>query len=84
MASEKTKPLTEELALAGLPSDKGCEADTLPARIERYGKAKRRASLNIRYLNETVDYCIDETGPLKRRLENCGNWLLFRNYYTLG
>lgn len=84
MASEKTKPLTGELALAGLPSDKGCEVDTLPARIERYGKAKRRASLNIRYLNETVDYCIDETGPLKRRLENCGNWLLFRNYYTLG
>lgn len=84
MASERTKPLPEVIALTGESSDKGLEVDTLPARIERYGKAKRRASLNIQYLNETVDYCIDETGPLKRRLESCGNWLLFRNYYTVG
>lgn len=83
MASEKTKPSTED-ALAGTTSGKGHSDDVLPKRIERYGKAKARTGLNIQYLDTAVDLCIDESGPLKRRLENCGNWLLFRNYYTLG
>lgn len=84
MASERTKPLTDVIALAGESSDRGSGFDDLPKRIERYGKAKRRTGLNIQYLSNPVDLCIDEVGYLKRRLEACGNWLVFRNYYTVG
>ncbi|MEV7971462.1 protein rep [Sphaerisporangium sp. NPDC088356] len=84
MASERTKPLTDSVALAGELSERGSGFDDLPKRIERYGKAKRRTGLNIQYLSNPVDLCIDEVGYLKRRLEACGNWLVFRNYYTVG
>ena len=84
MASERTKPLTDVIALPGESSDRGSGFDDLPKRIEKYGKAKRRTGLNIQYLSNPVDLCIDEVGYLKRRLEACGNWLVFRNYYTVG
>ena len=85
MALERTKPLRDETALTGeISSKRGCTSDDLPKRIERYEKAKRRAALNIQYLRSSVDFCSDEIGYLKNRLESCSNWLVFRNYYTLG
>lgn len=92
MASERTKPLTDAVALAGELSERGSDVDDLPKRIERYGKAKHRTKQNIQYLSgsvehidpETGEYFYGDTGRLQRRLEDCGNWLVFRNYYTVG
>ena len=92
MASERTKPQTDAVALAGELSERGSLADDLPKRIERYGKAKNRTKQNIQYLSgsvehidpDTGEYFYGDTGRLQRRLEDCGNWLVFRNYYTVG
>lgn len=84
MASEKTKPLTDEIALVGESSERGGTADDLPKRIERYIKAKHRAGINIQYLDQAVDLSPAEIHKLKSTLEDCGNWLAFRNYYTIG
>lgn len=85
MGLDKTKPLKDESALAGeISSERGCDSDVLPKRIERYEKAKRRTNLNIQYLGSSVDFCSDEVSWLKRRLESCSNWLVFRDYFTVG
>ncbi|MGI2068415.1 hypothetical protein, partial [Shewanella sp. MF08487] len=92
MASERTKPLTDSVTLAGELSERGSNVDDLPKRIERYGKAKHRTKQNIQYLSgsvehidsDTGEYFYGDTGRLQRRLEDCGNWLVFRNYYTVG
>ena len=73
--------LSDKSTLQGDLSDR---VHDLPKKISRYDAAKLRAKSNIQYLNSGVDFTIDEVGLLKRKLEDCGNWLLFRNYYTLG
>lgn len=63
-----------ELQLEGV-SD-GVEA--LPKRIERYGKAKKGAL-------DVVDYMesLPEHQAVARRVKSCGDYLVFRHYFTV-
>jgi len=74
-------PLLDE-SLATV-SNKGTQADNLPNRLERYGKARFKA-LDI--LQHIVDAHQHEGlhDRLIDSLRNCGNYLLFRDYYTVG
>lgn len=52
-------------------------SERLPARIERYSKAKARALQMQGFL-----YVSGERG-LSGLVRNCGNWLIFNHYYTV-
>ena len=84
MALEIIKPLGDESALAGEISSSRGQQDILPNRIKRYETAKLRADLNIQYLRSPDNFLIDEERDLRKRLESCSNWFVFRDYYTLG
>lgn len=57
------------------------EAAALPGRLDRYSKAHERA-LNM------ADFIADEKNPLYKnlslKLRECGSYLVFRDYYTVG
>lgn len=54
------------------------EAGALPSRLERYGKARARA-------REICGHIEHQGEPgLAGKLRGCGNWLLFRHYWTVG
>lgn len=63
-----------ELQLEGV-SD-GIEA--LPKRIERYGKAKKGALDVVDYMGQ-----MPEHQAVTRRVQTCGDYLVFRHYYTV-
>lgn len=63
--------------LAQDEASEGIEA--LPRRVERYGKAKKRA-LDVAHFMEDQG---GELGQLAKRLRGCGEYLLFRHYYTV-
>lgn len=69
----------EELLGGALSEDLGDELAKHPARIERYSKARARALDILAYL-EQVPHLERE----RVLLRDCGNWLLFRRYYTVG
>lgn len=49
----------------------------LPGRLARYGEAHRRTQ-------RMADYALDQSEKvLGRRLAKCGDWLVFRHYYTI-
>lgn len=49
----------------------------LPGCLARYGEAHRRTQC-------MVDYALDQSEKvLGRRLAKCGDWLVFRHYYTI-
>ena len=76
MIPEKENPLNDDSLAA--ESKQGADgASGLPNRLNRYSKAHHRALL-------MSDYAIKQ-GQVKvgRRLEKCGDYLLFRNYYTV-
>lgn len=52
--------------------------DALPGRLDRYGKAKNRAVDVAEYIGQHLA----GEGPLARRVGACGEYLLFRHYYT--
>ena len=73
-------------------------AEQLPARVERYSKAKEHASRVLGYLDSLPDP--ERLRPIRsnkklyqrrkqtltkirERLRECGNWLLFHHYYTV-
>ena len=58
--------------------DSDDEADHLPAKLERYEKAKRRSLSNAVFLGEKGEK------KLQKKIEGCGTFLHFRHYYTLG
>lgn len=65
---------------AGLDSRKEDQAEGLPARISRYGRAKERALAMRAYLTDLGgDTAIRAAGLLC----NCGNYLYFRHYFTV-
>lgn len=74
--SQKKNPQFEE-PLAG-ELEKGADtAEALPRRIERYGKARERAS-------QMADYAHAKGHDKEfRLLDGCGNYLQFRHYYTV-
>jgi hypothetical protein len=53
--------------------------ETLPRRVDRYGKAKSRALDVAQFIGEHVEG--QET--LHQRLTTCGDYLLFRHYFTI-
>jgi len=72
----KTKPQSEEI----LADDSELGTDgvaALPARLDRYGRAHRRALHMSDYAREHGE--INLAGKLK----HCGHWLVFRHYYTV-
>lgn len=70
----------------------GGETERLPSRIERYGRARRVARETLSYIDAAlIDkgqllYHQGEIALLRKKaleLRDCGNYLHFRNYYTV-
>ena len=84
------RPLPDPVELGGTGIEEGAEdgASRLPGRLERYGQARRRAREVLHYLRDLDN---GQAGPspatdarrAAARLERCGEYLLFRNYYTV-
>jgi hypothetical protein len=84
------RPLPDPTVLGGVGIEEGAEdgASGLPGRLERYGKARRRAKAVLHHLRDLDN---GQTGPspatqarrAAARLERCGEWLLFRHYWTV-
>jgi hypothetical protein len=65
------------------------DATVLPARLDRYSKAHHRALAMSDYAMKMAD--VSTVGAWSKdftktatKLRNCGNYLLFRDYYTVG
>ncbi len=67
-------------SLAGEIGVQGIEA--LPKRVDRYGKAKNRA-LDIAEYIEGVATRQNKLLSLSHRLASCGDYLVFRHYFTV-
>lgn len=65
---------------AGLESERDSQAEGLPTRIARYGRAKERALAMRDYLVSLGERSASEAAGL---LQGCGNYLHFRHYYTV-
>ena len=65
-------------ALAGESNQGADDASVLPGRLDRYAKAHQRTV-------QMTDYA-SQQGQVKlaQRLAGCGNYLLFRDYFTVG
>lgn len=70
----------EPLNVSSLAAEgrEGFRKADLSARLERYGKAKANAMQFARYLEE------QQETPLADSLKGCGNYAVFRDYYTIG
>lgn len=67
----------------------GFGSDALAARLTRYGKAKANALQFSRYLDQRGKNSEQQTsklffGKLSDSLASCGNYAVFRDYYTIG
>lgn len=76
-ALKRETPSTESLAKES--SVKGV-IDELPAKLNRYAKAKARASLMSDYIRSAGG---SPQAKLSAKVQDCGSFLLFRNYYTV-
>lgn len=67
---ERSPDLREQVEASGI--------EALPRRVERYGLAKKRAL-------EVSDYLREQPlrKNLSRRVDRCGEYLVFRHYYTV-
>lgn len=70
------------------PVDDQGGASALPTRLSRYGKARRRALMNLDHLDalsktSTLPRHLDPAAKAADRLRGCGNWLAFRHYPTV-
>lgn len=83
---EKTPEVLQGLAALGEQSgalDLTDEVSHLPQRIQRYEDAHKRSLLMLDYLRAFE--CDSLTGRnASARLADCGNYLAFREYYTVG
>lgn len=66
------------LNLADETGEEATQGDNLPQRIQRYGKAKRLSLAIADYINDSQPDC----KKLSQTVADCGNWLLFHDYYT--
>lgn len=83
---EKEKPLSND-ALAG-ELEKGSGIFYLPKRIERYSNAKARQVEILTHVKQFVQSephraALANLIAIEPRIENCGNYLVFNNYYTI-
>lgn len=70
------------------------ELGKLSSRLERYAVAKQRALINLSQISneiqnfqavpDVIDLRVDRLSRLATRLSRCGNYLSFRDYYTIG
>lgn len=76
------------------------EVIRLPARLERYAKAHERAVINLAHVQDTLkklnggvlfhhdnfsaDPAVFRLQKVATRMRNCGDYLTFRHYYTVG
>lgn len=77
MVSEKGNPQTVD-ALAGETELGVDDAASLPVRLDRFSKAHHRAVEMSHYASEQGEVNISA------KLSGCGEYLLFRDYYTVG
>lgn len=83
MGARKSKPLdVRSLAAEGR---EGFQTGQLGARLGRYGKAKEGALQFRDFVRDRSVFLSDqELGRLADDLSNCGNWAVFRDYFTIG
>lgn len=79
MAKRKTPVEISSLA-AGVSTGVD-EAELLSERIARYGQAHARALLMLEHLRQNPDH---DTTKAASGIASCGNYLHFREYYTVG
>jgi Replication protein len=65
------------------------DAAVMPGRLDRYSKAHHRALAMSDYAMKMADASTSPTSgatysKMALKLRNCGNYLLFRDYYTVG
>lgn len=83
MAKNPLKTPELDYALAGESRTGATQSDKFPERLNRYGKARAKA-LDI------LSYIVDRNGDksqykrLIHDMTHCGNYLLFRHYFTIG
>jgi hypothetical protein len=58
--------------------DEASGVEALPRRVSRYGEAKKRALDVAEYIGQQ-----EHARVLSRRVEHCGEYLLFRHYFTV-
>jgi hypothetical protein len=88
MGPEKENPPNVD-SLAAETNRGADDAAALPGRLNRYSKAHRRALAMSDYAmkmaaNSASNHEQDACGKLSQRLKSCGEYLLFRDYYTVG
>lgn len=83
-------PLNDSTPDGLAPAEVEDEASQLPARIDRYGKAKDRATsmvAHLRTLPEDPNWSYRSPRQpdfVAFKLAKCGDWLKFRHYFTVG
>jgi hypothetical protein len=77
LGNPKENPLNVG-ALAGETNQGADDAAVLPSRLDRYSKAHHRAVEMAHYASERGEV------KLSQRIEGCGSYLLFRDYFTVG
>lgn len=61
------------------------QVDSFPSRLQRYEKAHRRALDMASHIKELNGAQVNQnTGHLSALLSECGSYLVFRDYYTVG
>jgi len=73
-----TPPLAESLQAE--TSERATEHDQFPDRLQRYGKAKFLSSAMSQYIREFHP----DHQKLAATIEDCGSYLCFHDYYTVG
>ncbi|RMG79239.1 MAG: hypothetical protein D6712_20045, partial [Chloroflexi bacterium] len=74
--------------LADDTSEGATQRDQFPKRIERYGRAKARAVAISEYITALATSAdrpyIQSYISISSHIRNCGSYLVFRDYYTIG
>lgn len=84
-----------EASLAGLLCEgSGDELGKLPARIDRYSSARKRALVMVSHLQQVLHEPhlphqphlpqVQQLHQVVKEMQDCGNYLLFHHYYTVG
>jgi hypothetical protein len=55
--------------------------ENLPSKLHRYGIARQRAKSMEIHLRDTV--CTGEASKCAQKLADCGEWVMFRHYFTV-
>lgn len=85
--SAKTKKPLDTINLAGEVSRGSDKTGKLQARLDRYSIAKKRALVNLNTLSslKPLDDITNERYRVAAvKLSQCGNYLAFKQYYTVG